>query len=150
MCGDGSTDRVIFTGALIGTQHVQSDKILDQLQDWVKTEPTILVQGVHLKIAACVVRLKEAEKPQCIPLNQPSPVTEGISGDSGSGGLGLPIYIGIAGGAFLLLICITITLIVVVTMRRRQKGRSNSRSVASGVVYGAIVLFYLWTIHLFN
>ena len=126
MCGDGSTDRVIFVGALIGTESVASDKILEQLQQLVKTEPTILVQGVHLKIAPCVVRLEENVKPQCVPLNSPPtpPPTDKLSEEQSSG---FPIYIGIAGGAFLLLICITSTMIIViVVMRKRQRKRTAS------------------------
>ena len=122
MCGDGSTDRVMFTGVIIGTKQVRSDKILDHLQRWTKTEPTILVQGVQLKIAECVVRLEEAEKPKCVPLYSPVPLTEHISGEVDSSGLGFPAYIAIAVGVLLLLICITATLIVaIVVMKRRQK-----------------------------
>ena len=124
MCGDSSTDRVIFTGVLVGTKRVQSDKILDRLQQWTKTEPTILVQGVQLKIAECVVILKEAQKPKCIPLYSPAPLTERISAEPDPGGLGFPAYIAIAIGVLLLLISITATLIIaIVIMTRRQKKR---------------------------
>ena len=129
MCGDSSTDRVIFVGALIGTETTKSVNIRQQLQELVNTEPTILVQGVHLKIAACVVKLEENEKPQCIPPSTPSPQpsTDGVSGRSESQSSGFAIYIGIAGGAFLVLICITSTLIVaIVIMKRRQKKRTAS------------------------
>ena len=122
MCGDASTDRVIFTGALIGTDTTESSDIREQLQVWVKSEPTIVVQGVHLKIAACIVRLEENEKPQCLPLYIPIPSTEGVSRDEESDSFGFPLYIGIAGGGLLLLICIIATIIVaVVVMKRRQK-----------------------------
>ena len=124
MCGDGSTDRVIFVGRLIGTERAGSDKVLDQLQEWVESEPTILVQGVQLKLTPCVVKLREGEESKCIPLHPPSPVTEGVSGESRSEGSGLPIFVGsgVAVGAFLLLICVTVTLIIIiVAMRRKQK-----------------------------
>ena len=117
---------MIFVGALIGTESVTSDEILEKLQLLVKTEPTVLVQGVHLKIAPCVVKLEENAQPKCVPLNSPStpPPTEKLVEEQGSG---FPIYIGIAGGAFLLLICITTTLIIVIAvMRKRQRKRTAS------------------------
>ena len=142
-CGDSSTDRVIFTGVLIGTKQVESDKILERLQQWTKTESTILVQGVQLKIAECLVRLEEAEKPKCVPLYSPAPLTERIGAEAESGGLGFPIYIAIAVVVLLLLICITtILIIVIVLMMRRQKKRCQQmiRSVATGaIMYGLCV-----------
>ena len=124
MCGDASTDRVIFVGALISTDTTESDLIREQLQLWVKNEPTILVQGVHLKIAACNVRMEENEKPRCIPLYTPTPSTESASRGEESNSLGFPLYIGIAGGGLLLLICVVVTIIVIIViMKKRQKKR---------------------------
>ena len=110
-------------GALIGTDTTQSDTIREQLQQWVKNEPTILVQGVHLKVAACIVRLEENEKPRCVPLYTPTlPSTEGVSRDEEPDSIGFPLYVGIAGGGLLLLICVIATIIIVIViMKKRQK-----------------------------
>ena len=139
MCGDASTDRVIFTGALIGTDTTESNDIIEQLQTWVKNEPTIIVQGVHLKVIACVVRMEEGAKPRCIPLYTPAPPTrEAIIQEEESGSLGFPLYIGIAGGVLVLLICVTATIIIaVVVMKRRQKKqayRMNSARSALDII----------------
>lgn len=131
MCGDGSTDRVVFRGTLIATDGAQSDQIRQHLQEWVKTEPTILVQGVQLKIAPCVVKLTESQVPKCVPLNQPPTAgVEASAGKAESGSIGFPVYVGIAGGALLLLICVTtILIIVIVVMKKRQKKLMQRPSV---------------------
>ena len=122
MCGDASTDRVIFTGTLIGTDTTPSDQIREQLQLWVKNEQIILVQGVHLKIIACVVRLEENEKPRCVPLYTPPPLTEAVGQESEPDSIGFPLYIGVAGGVLLLLICVTVTIIIIIVIvRKRQR-----------------------------
>ena len=146
MCGDASTDRVIFTGALIGTDTTESNDIIEQLQIWVKNEPTIIVQGVHLKVIACVVRIEEGAKPRCIPLYTPAPPTrEAISQEEESGSLGFPLYIGIAGGVLVLLICVTATIIIaVVVMKRRQKKQAyrmnSARSALDTVLLWILIL----------
>ena len=134
-CGDASTDRVIFTGALIGTDSAESSDIREQLQVWVKNEPTIIVQGVHLKVAACIVRMEENAKPDCIPLHTLIPSTEAVSRDEESDSFGFPLYIGVAGGGLLLLICMTTTvIIIIVVMKRREKKRMSRTNVARSVL----------------
>lgn len=125
MCGDRSTDRVIFIGALIGTESTQSNKVLDHLQNWVALEPTILVQGVHLKITACLVRIEESAKPQCVPLR--TPTTVGVSvGESQSNSTGFAIYIGVAVGVFLLLTCTVVIIIAAVAVKRKKQEQRNT------------------------
>jgi hypothetical protein len=101
---------------------------------WVKNEPTIIVQGVHLKVSACVVRMEEDAKPHCVPLYTPAPPTgtrEAVIRDEESDSLGFPLYIGIAGGGLLLLICIVATIIIViVVMKRRQKKQAYRTNTA--------------------
>ena len=134
-CGDASTDRVIFTGALIGTDTTESSDIREQLQVWVKNEPTIIVQGVHLKVSTCIVRMDENAKPHCVPLSTPLPSTEAISRDEESDSFGFPLYIGVAGGGLLLLICITATIIIIiVVMKRREKKRMYRTNMARSVM----------------
>lgn len=145
-CGDASTDRVIFTGALIGTDTTESSDIIEQLQTWVKNEPTIIVQGVHLKVSACIVRIEEGAKPRCVPLYMPAPPTgEAISQDEESGSLGFPLYIGIAGGGLVLLICIAVTIIIaIVVMKRRQKKQAYRTNDARSALDTIIVDAYYY------
>ena len=144
MCGDASTDRVIFTGTLIGTDTTESNDIREQLQAWVKNEPTIIVQGVHLKVIACIVRMEENGKPRCVPLYAPTPgpATEAISRDEESDSLGFPLYIGAAGGGLLLLICITATIIIVIVVmkRRQKKAMYRTNNMARSVLDTTIVV----------
>ena len=134
MCGDQSTDRVIFRGTFISTDTKASGDIRDQLQEWVYTEPTVIVQGVQLKVFPCSVIIEESGEVICIPSSTTvTTVTVDVDAEETSG-VSLPVIGGIAGGLVLLICGAFLLILIVVVMRKRQTKR-DYRVERYGLVY---------------
>ncbi len=119
-CGDQSTDRTILHATLVSSENATSVQIRDFLQTLVNTEPTILVQGVRLRVAPCSVLPDDL-----CPLYPALPIVTVAVEPRGGGGISVTLIGGIAGG-LVFLICGTLMLIlIVVGMKRRQVKREE-------------------------
>ncbi len=119
-CGDQSTDRTVLYGTLVSSENTASTQMLDHLQTLVYTEPTVLVQGVQLRVASCSV-LPDKSCPILIPLPA---VTVAIGNGGGGGGISFSLIGGVAGG-LLLLICGAVLLILIVVGAKRRVKRKE-------------------------
>ena len=135
MCGDNnSTGHVTFLAGMISFDGVNSTDLLSQLQQWVQTRPTIIVEGVPMTISGeCSVSLGELSRPVCITINLPSPsepTTPEANNDnqaevSSTNLPVIPIAAGLGGGMFLLIVIILLLAIALIWKRRKRNHQRN-------------------------
>ena len=57
MCS--GNDSVVFQGRIISTNSPPNEELLEYLQEWIRSTPTVIIDGVHLQISNCSVHLNE-------------------------------------------------------------------------------------------
>ena len=59
MCSGSRSDMVVFQGRIINTNSPPNRELLEYLQEWIRSTPTVIIDGVHLQISNCSVHLNE-------------------------------------------------------------------------------------------
>ena len=102
VCDPNEPEKVIFQGRIISTPERNSTDFLPMLGLWVLNEPTIVVQGVQLKVESrCSVELADLGDTECV-----QPPTDSVIGS-------VPGVVGAVGGV---LVLVALAVIVVVTV----------------------------------
>ena len=102
ICDPNEPEKVIFQGRIISTPERNSTDFLPMLGSWVLNEPTIVVQGVQLKVESrCSVELGNLGDTECV-----QPPTNSVIGS-------VPGVAGAVGGV---LVLVALAVIVVVTV----------------------------------
>ena len=74
-CFPNSDRQVTFRARLRETTHATSVQLIEYIQQWVKTEIPVAVQGVRVNIDTCPVAITSFQDPQCPEATQPTSVT---------------------------------------------------------------------------
>ena len=83
VCDPNEPEKVIFQGRIISTPERNSTDFLPILGSWVLNEPTIVVQGVQLKVESrCLVELANLGNTECVqpPTNTVIAVAGAVGG----------------------------------------------------------------------
>jgi len=123
-CGEEATDRLIFEASLVSTQTDKSANLRNQVQDWVYTEPTVVVHGVQLQLAPCSVL--PSQEMLCYVEPTLPVVSDGLEQSDGT----IIYVIGAVVGGLVLLICGTLVVIFIVVALRRRHSKNTRRQLA--------------------
>ena len=75
ICEPENVDKVVFQGRLVVTKDKNSAELLENMKEWVVTDPHLVIQGVQLEIDQyCSVELAELGDAKCISTTTP-PIT---------------------------------------------------------------------------
>ena len=128
-CGDQTTDRVIFGGALVALPGVSETTLHKNLQDWVDTSPVLEVNGVPLQVVKCSTY--PLEEDTCLMKKPDSNTTKpdidiidpnnGKDGQSSSSVGQFTLYFGVGGGAVLVVVLLMVIVLIIVVATRRTK-----------------------------
>ena len=111
VCDPNEPEKVIFQGRIISTPERNSTDFLPMLGSWVLNEPTIVVQGVQLKVESrCSVELANLGDTECV---QP-PTNSVVSGVAGA-----------VGGVLVLVALAVIVVVTVICIKKTHQGRSE-------------------------
>ena len=123
-CSASSTDRVILTASLVGTQERHGAELHSLLQQWVNDRQMIQVQGVPLEVIVCSTYPGFAATCSNTPtttLNSPTPNTSIIKISDKTSSQ----YIGGTFGAVAFLCIVIIIVVVMVVLYKRHSMRTN-------------------------
>ena len=114
VCDPNEPEKVIFQGRIISTSERNSTDFLPMLGSWVLNEPTIVVQGVQLKVESrCSVELADLGDTECV---QPS--TDSVIGS-------VPGVAGAVGGVLVLVALAVIIVVTVICVKKTHEGKSE-------------------------
>ena len=106
---------------MISLDGMNSTDLLSQLQEWVQTRPTIIVQGATMTVSGdCSVYVHEHSSPMCIPITFPKP-TKGpatVNENQAEVSTVLPTIVGI--NLFLMCVGILLCLLAGVLKKKQQ------------------------------
>ncbi len=125
-CDKTTIDEIIVQGQIVGTPTVSSDRMVEQLQNFILTEPQSLVyQGQALTyVQRCSVAINTLGETSCTSVSEPSTTTEQDMATPAASETQLPIAIigGAAGGGVLFVIIVIVVAMVIFRKIRRGKG----------------------------
>jgi hypothetical protein len=124
-CFDDSPTAVTFRAEISDSLKADSSQLIAYIEQWVSSEPTIVVQSSRLSIdSSCTVEITSFSEPEC------NDVTASSSEDSNSTTVG-PIVGSILGGFLVMLLAALIPVLVILSVRSRKKKASYSVEVDS-------------------
>lgn len=139
MCGDGTTDRVILQGTLIGALQSSSADLHTQLQSWVDKRKPVEVIGIPLQVVPCSTypggeascEFQDPTSPEIDTTTDaatPTTIPRVVNSEESSAFGGVTLYGAVGGGvALLMVIAIVIILLALAIKRRRSKQFTPSR-----------------------
>ena len=123
-CFDESPTAVTFRGEIGAALTANSSQLISYLEQWVATNPTIVIQSSRLSIdSSCNVAIDNFNDPECIisPVNDDSTNTGAIIG-------------GVVGGVFVMLI-VAVAVMVVAGFVRTQQKKASYKLDKEDVIY---------------
>jgi hypothetical protein len=125
-CDKTTIDEIIVQGQVVGTPTVSSDRMVEQLQNFILNEPQSLVyQGQALTyVQRCSVEINTLGETSCNSASEQSITTEKDVAATATSETQLPIAIigGAAGGGVLFVIIVIVVAMVIFRKIRRGKG----------------------------
>ena len=117
-CFDNSPTAVTFRGEIGSTMGVNSSQVISYMEQWVATNPTIVIQSSRLSVdSGCNVKIDSFNDPECGTMI--STMNDDRSDSTGT-------IIGVVGGVLAtLIIAVSLTVVVVLLVRTRQKNAFN-------------------------
>ena len=110
VCDPNEPENVIFQGRIISTPERNSTDFLPMLGSWVLNEPTIVVQGVQLKVESrCSVELANLGDTECV-----QPPTDSVIGVAGA-----------VGGVLVLVVLTVITVAAIICVKKLRRGKGE-------------------------
>ena len=133
-CYDQSPTVVLFYGEIGPSQTVNSSQLISYLEQWVATDPTIVVLSSRLSIdSSCSVEISNFNDPECndmTPTDVTSPdVTSPVTITTGV------IIGGVVGGIFVILVAALALIVVFGLVRTHRKKVSYNLSVEKKEIY---------------
>ena len=117
VCDPNEPEKVIFQGRIISTPETNSTDFLPMLGSWVLNKPTIVVQGVQLKVESrCLVELANLGDTECI-----QPPTNSVIGP----GFPVPGVAGAVGGVLVLVVLAVIIVAAIICMQKMHQGKGE-------------------------
>jgi len=136
-CGDGTTDRVILSGAIVALKETSEVKLGQLLQDWIDSTPILEVTGVSLQVIKCLINATNKDgchlKEEVIEPSASSPtglVKVSTLKSIVTKSTPIAMYGGIGGGVILVfgVSCCLAVLIWNVQRKKRQKKRMDCKN----------------------
>ncbi len=139
-CDEGTTDRVVLRGALVGTRERSGAELHQQLQEWVDAGQMIQIIGIPLQVIPCSTfsgfeaTCSKSSSPIPPTTTSPpstststTPVIKANDEKSQSSALGgVPFYAAVVGGVAFLVI-LTVVIVVLVVACKRCRARKHKR-----------------------
>ena len=121
VCDINEPEKVIFQGRIISTPERNSTDFLPMLGLWVLNEPTIVVQGVQLKVESrCSVELANLGDTECV-----QPPTDSVIGS----GVPVPGIAGAVGGILVLVALAIIIVVTVICVKKTHQGKGEKYTI---------------------
>ena len=118
VCDPNEPEKVIFQGRIISTPERNSTDFLPMLGLWVLNEPTIVVQGVQLKVESrCSVELADLGDTECL-----QPPTNSVIGS-------VPGVAGAVGGVLVLVALAVIIVVTVICVKKAHQGKGDENTM---------------------
>ena len=125
-CFDESPTAVTFRGEIGAALTANSSQLISYLEQWVATNPTIVIQSSRLSIdSSCNVAIDNFNDPECIDIISP------VNDDSTNTGA---IIGGVVGGVFVMLI-VAVAVMVVASFVRTQQKKASYKLDKEDVIY---------------
>ena len=116
VCDPNEPEKVVFQGRIISTPERNSTDFLPMLGSWVLNEPTIVVQGVQLKVESrCSVELADLGDTECV---QPS--TDNVIGSGVAGAVG---------GVLVLVALAVIIVVTIIYVKKAHQGKGDENTM---------------------
>jgi len=118
ICNPAKPGEVILQGRIVTITARNSTDLLMMLQEWALDKPTIVVQGVQLKVdPECSVELQNLGDTECR-----APSTDGVVGPS----LPLPALGGGIGGVLAIVVLVVIVVGVIIYVKKKRTNYTPS------------------------
>ena len=128
VCDPNEPEKVIFQGRIISTPERNSTDFLPMLKSWKVNEPTIVVQGVQLKVESrCPVELATLGDTQCVQPPTDSVVASNFPVPEKRSNFPIPEVAGGVGGALVLVVLVVVIVAAIICVKKlcRGKGEKN-------------------------
>ena len=118
VCDQNEPEKVVFQGRIISTPERNSTDFLPMLGSWVLNEPTIVVQGVQLKVESrCSVELANLGDTECL-----QPPTDSVIGS-------VPGVAGAVGGVVVLVALAIIIVVTIIYVKKAHQGKGDENTM---------------------
>ena len=117
VCDPNEPEKVIFQGIIVSTPERNSTGFLPMLGLWVLNEPTIVVQGVQLKVESrCSVELANLGDTECV-----QPPTNSVIGPD----FPVPRVAGAVGGVLAVVVLAVIIVAAIICVKKMRRGKGE-------------------------
>ncbi len=137
-CDKTTIDEIVIQGQIVGTPTVSSDRMVEQLQNFILTEPQSLAyQGQALTyVQRCSVAINTLGETSCNSVSKSSTTTEQDMATPAASETQLPFAIigGAAGGGVLLIIFVVVVIVVAMAIcRKNRRGKGYNMETRDAV-----------------
>ena len=139
VCDPNEPEKVIFQGRIISTPERNSTGFLPMLRSWVLNEPTIVVQGVQLKVESrCSVELANLGDTECVHLPTESVVASNFPVPEERSSFPVLGVAGAVGGVLALVILAVIIVGAIVCVKKLRRVKDQKLCIS---MYGQTVAY---------